>query len=1092
MAEQQHLKQRQATCPHTHTWVDASAGTGKTKILTDRILRFLLNETPPSNILALTFTKAAATEMKRRILEVLSQWATLDTASLQESVMSLIDCMPTASQLIKAKTLFAEVLDCPGGLKIQTIHHFCQELLHRFPLEAGIPLHYNLLTENEGKRLLNQIIEQTLYAEDLSLILHHYSYTYLQECLLEILMGTATSINIEDVSEKREAIQSLFQVDLSIARSYLLSPFCDHCPDWGAAITMLNGGSTSDQRLADLLKQPYLYDQYMTGFLTRDGEIRQRLLSQKIDAQYPHIGALLRQEAERIYAFNTHLKNLATAQFSYAHYHLVAKAKDSYEKYKKAHALLDFDDLIDKANRLLYTPDISPWILYKLDYQIDHILVDEAQDTNPLQWQIILKLAEEFFAGQSAREISRTLFVVGDYKQSIYSFQGADPNLFAGLKEIIAERAQQVNQRWQNVSLDVSFRSCQAILDVVDAVFSSKHVSQGVHAGDQSLKHLSNRPLDGGRIELWPLIQEKKDTLAPYSLTPSQTLARQIAAEIKQWLKEKRQIPAKGRSLEPKDMMILVQRRHSFMYELIRALKKNGIPVAGPDRLYLLDQIYIQDLLAFGRFLLLPNDDYALACLLKSPLFNLSEEALFEICSNRGERTLWSYLNQQSPHDSMYKSCQEMLTYYLNKVDYLTPYQLYAHLLSVSHGRQRFFARFGAEIADGLDEFLNLALKFESQSSASLELFIAEFEKDNPEIKRDFSNSDLNAVRITTVHGAKGLEAPIVILPDSTFVPKTLPPLLWAEEQIPIWNAPKSLSSERVERVKKHYQTKQEEEYRRLLYVALTRAEDELYVCGWETNKEPAHNCWYTLIQQGMLSLGAKEQNARLLIDYPQRQPKVQLLHSLPKEGWDDIPTWLFNPAKQEKIATQFLSPSQLGQETLTAFSPLEKQSSERYQMGQVLHKLLELLANVRPSDRQTKANEIFKQYNVPTEKRQECSQLIEEILDDPTFNDLFGSQSYAEVPIAGQLGGEKYSGQIDRLVVLPQEIKIIDFKSDQHPPKSTDLVDLRYRQQLLIYKQLLQQIYPHHKISCQILWIRSKLLMTIPETREEKSHVAA
>jgi ATP-dependent helicase/nuclease subunit A len=1095
MAEQQYLKQQQATCPQTHTWVDASAGTGKTKILTDLILRLLLNDTPPSNIIALTFTKAAATEMKSRILDVLSQWAILDTASLQRDIMSMIGCMPNAVQLNKARSLFTEVLDCPGGLKIQTIHHFCQELLHRFPLEARIPLNHTLLNENEARRLLDQIINRTLYAEDLSLILQHYSYAYLKECLLEILTSTTASIDIVDLNQKREALQSFLQVDLSISPSHLLSSFLDDSPDWQVAITILNEGSPSDQRLADRLKQPRFYDQYLTSFLTQDGTIRKHLLSKKIDTSYPHIAAQVKQEAERIYDFNKQLRHLIAAHFSYALYHLAAKVNVNYQKHKEEHAMLDFDDLIIKTNHLLNTPGISPWILYKLDYQIDHILVDEAQDTNPLQWQIILKLTEDFFAGQSAREIIRTVFVVGDYKQSIYSFQGADPKLFLELKQIISEKAQLVKQRWQNISLDVSFRSCQAILDVVDAVFAPGDVSQGVHVGNQTLKHKSNRPLDGGKIEFWPLVKELTDEQIPYPAIASQTLARQLAAEIKQWLKEKRQIPAKGRSLEPQDIMILVQRRHAFMYDLIRNLKKNGIPVAGPDRMYLLDQVYIQDLLAFGRFLLLPSDDYSLACLLKSPLFNFSEEDLFELCAKREDRTLWAYLNQQSPFNSTYKRAQEMLIHYLNKVDYLTPFEMYAHLLGVSHGRQQFFARFGEEIADGLDEFLNLALNFESRSSASLELFLAEFVKQDPEIKRDFSNSDINAVRITTVHGAKGLEAPIVILSDTTFVPKTLPPLLWTELrdiQIPLWNAPKSFACEPIERVKKHNQVKQEEEYRRLLYVALTRAEDELYICGWVTDQDPARHCWYTLIQQGMLSLGAKEHNNRLIIEYPQRQSKIPLRHPLSKEGREEIPPWLFNPAKQEKVSTQFLSPSKLGQDLAIGFSPLEKQSSQRYQMGRVLHKLLELLANTVHADRQTKANQVFREYNLSMEKRHECYQLIEAILDDPQFHYLFGSGSYAEVPIAGQLRGEKYSGQIDRLVIRPEEIIIIDFKSDQHPPQTADLIDSRYCQQLLIYKQLLQQIYPHHKIFCQILWIRAKSLMSIPEESEEIRHAAA
>jgi ATP-dependent helicase/nuclease subunit A len=1034
MAEQLQLKQRQATCPVSHTWVDASAGTGKTKILTDRILRFLLNQTPASNILALTFTKAAAIEMKTRILDRLSRWAIMDDSTLANDLMTIASDI----NLSKARSLFTEVLDCPGGLKIQTIHQFCQDLLNRFPLEAQIPVHYTLMNESESHRLIHQMIDQLLHTEDLSQILDHYSYAYVQECLVEILLST------EFQSLPLDKVRQSYGVDLSVSQADMISRFCNERPDWSATIPLLETGGATDQKLAKVLKQPQNYQDYISGFLTQDGEIRKKLMSKN----FPEILA----EAEVVYAFNTKLKKLMMAQLSYAFYRLASKVMESYQRHKEAQALMDFDDLILKTTNLLSTEGIAPWILYKLDDHIDHILVDEAQDTNPLQWQIILKLAEDFFSGQSAREVPRTLFIVGDYKQSIYSFQGADPDLFRDLKQVMAEKASGTQQPWQNISLDISFRSCQAVLDVVDAVFQDTH-------------HESCRPLDGGKIELWPITQDEDNQDNPYALTASQILARQIASEIKQWLNEQRLIPAKGRSIEPKDIMILVQRRHSFMYELIRALKKKHIPVAGPDRMNLVDQLYIQDLIAFGRFLLLPNDDYNLACLLKSPLFNMSEEDLMELCVNRDDRSLWSQLNQPK-HESVHA----LLSSYLNKVDYLTPYQIYAHLLCVSQGRQKFFTRFEHEIADGLDEFLNLALEFETTSAASLELFLDELTKMNPEIKRDFSSSDLNAVRITTVHGAKGLQAPIIILPDTTIVPKTLPSLLW--DDVPLWNAPKSLATEEIIAVQQRYQTKQSEEHRRLLYVALTRAEDELYVSGWENHKEPPENCWYNLIRQGMQSIGAQEINNKLVIETPQQQTKKVQLTKIDKPS-EHIPAWLFEPAKQEKISTRFLSPSQVGQTSDKIISPLDQQNTHSFQDGLILHKLLELLPNLPPA-------------------KPEHYTLIKQIMDDPTLAHLFGAHSYAEVPIAGTIDGEKFSGQIDRLIVLENEIIILDFKSDQNPPSNPSLVDARYRQQLAVYKQLLQQIYPRHNITCQILWIRTKSLMTIPIESKEIRHAVA
>lgn len=1104
--------------PATCTWVAASAGTGKTKVLTDRVLSLLLHGAAPEKILCLTFTRAAAGEMTNRLHACLSRWSTLEDALLRDEIAPLIGSVVTADVLAHARSLFARVLDAKGGMKIMTIHGFCQALLKRFPLEAELPPHFSVLDAQTTQALLHQAQREVLLRQndpeqqkalkDLAEIFDEKSFA----AILYQLLAKRHHFKLEPEGHISGLFEPLLQVSLSEEELDILNRFCHstHFDEVSLkhAVRFLSEGEKSDkeraQGIASWLFTPEQrrerMQEYCSLFLTQRGEVRKRLVTARLSKMCPELLGILTQEAHRFIDLDQQLKKHRVGRISAASLSLGSAIVGRYEALKRYRGVLDYDDLIRSTGQLLSKPEIAPWVLYKLDGGLDHILVDEAQDTSAAQWRVISALAEEFFSGQGTRpETPRSIFVVGDVKQSIYSFQGADPQVFGQMRMHFSKLVKACQQPWQEVSLTTSYRSTAAVLQVIDQVFQSEIARNGVSMDGGEIKHVPHRQGQAGLVEVWPLIQpEPEETEKSWPMpvvktehrpNPAHVLANQLADSIQRWLQNGERLESKNRVLRPRDVMVLVQRRTAFVDALIKALKQRNVPVAGNDRLLLTTHLAIQDLMALGQFLLLPEDDLTLATVLKSPLIGLSEDLLFDLAYDRGDQSLWQQLQELRRDNSDFQRAYAYLCKLKSKVQQLTPYQLYAEILGAKKGKHAFISRLGFDAIDPLQEFLALALAYEQNNTACLQNFLSWLQEGTLEIKRDLDQGGQDEVRIMTVHGSKGLQAPIVILPDTVRVPKLRDVLLWhqttKESQIPFWNPPREAVCNVTEPMKERARGRLLREYNRLLYVAMTRAEDRLYVCGWQMQRQPLECCWYTQIQQAVAEVGEEAESGwRVACEQTNDQPTVQDNSILLPATVELLPKWADQPIEAHSIE-QLHQPSQM-QESETErpiVSPLEPKVTSKKLRGEILHKLLQYIPDVEDAKRKSVCRHYLQQHFSEHESDIDpVIQTVLQILADKAFAAVFGPGSQAEVPIIGQTKSGMVSGQIDRLVITPEQVLIVDFKSDLKIPETETQISQKYLTQLRVYAECLAGMYPQHQIRCALLWTALPRLDVVPD----------
>lgn len=1080
--------QQLAAHPQHSVWVAASAGSGKTKVLTDRVLNLLLEGCSPERILCLTFTKAAAAEMANRLRIRLGEWAILSGDDLQKSLEILQGTRPSVEKMERARSLFGLTLDTPGGLKIQTIHSFCQSLLKRFPLEAGLSPFFNVANDTEQQLLLKQASHSVMKDPRHQDLIVRFSEQTLEE-LNEFILQSQSSLRalkegkaIQKDTEKLDCFRAdaprneeerklLFQLITQIPEEKLRQN-----------LFLLAEGSSSDQERGQILatflslsheEKIQKYENYLSLFLTQKGEKRACLVTQKVSLKSPAFKDLLETEGHRLekWLIDYHtqeISNVSQAIFNYSLAYL-----ETYEILKKNQSLLDYEDLIIKTAALLKNPGCH-WVLYKLDGGLDHILVDEAQDTSPIQWQVIRAIAEEFYANSMDYSRDRTLFIVGDEKQSIYSFQGADPTVFAQIQQDLSTFARNSGKVWKDIDLSISFRSTPQILAFVDAVFSACPLTAS------SLEHLPARKNSVGHVEIWPLLKAEKDEpieswrpplTRHHHDSPQQRLAQIIAKKIKGWLGHCGPL---SKPISPGDILILMRRRTSFVDTLIRALKEHKVPVSGLDRLWLLDSLAVQDLLKIGEFLLLPEDDLTLATVLKGPLCNLTEDDLFELIHG-GEGSLWKKLQK----NIRFHDVTSLLTHLLSQVDFVTPFALFSLILGPLEGKKKWQSRLGPESLDSLDEFLNLCLNFQEEKTPSLQGFLHWISQEIVELKRDLDQN--NQVRIMTVHGSKGLQAPIVFLPDTTHLPVDLPPFAFHEDTL-VWLPPSTKDIPLTKELKQTLRAKQQAEYDRLLYVALTRAEDALFICGWEGNSQ---RTWYDLAIQGIQKVGEEieidgfdEKGWRVT----SRQPKEAspALPSNPPSSFL-LPTWL-KIAPAPEVIPQILRPSEGHEEEFIGPSEWGSFGTQR---GILIHKLLEILAPLSQEDRATLAEIYLEKEHVPKEMAHDMIERVHRVF--ATYPELFGPQSQGEVPIMGRIKDSLLSGQIDRLIVAPDHILCIDFKTHTQIPKGLGDIPQTYFRQMALYQMALNRIYSDRPVMCGILWTHVPRLDILPDKNLKK-----
>jgi len=1120
--------------PSNSVWVSANAGSGKTHLLADRVTRLLLAGANPTQILCLTYTKAAAAEMSTRLFDRLGTWALLDNAELRERLKEIGAEETDSAALRRARRLFAQALETPGGLKIQTIHSFCQHVLARFPVEARVPARFSVLDERSASDLMRGSRDTVLqraaqHDEKLAGAVAILATRAADGRFAEIVDGAignagrlrevmATHGNEEsrlfamlrkklDVGpdDDEKTVLERLCVELSGERDHLES-----IADW------LIGGSSNDRRLGRHLSAFLTniswenFDPLRNVFLTTGGQPRKTLATKKIAEAQPELFDKLVGLSDRVIAADEKAKAAATATLTEAIVTVATRVLDEYALRKTARAALDYNDLIRSTRLLLEREGAAAWVLYKLDGGINHILVDEAQDTSPEQWRIIAKLAEEFHSGLGSNEGRhiRTLFAVGDEKQSIFSFQGAAPEEFGRNLRYFRTRAENAQLNFSDVRLPISRRSTKAILSFVDEVFFDDNIRDGLSSTGETPLHEPHRN-ETGRVEIWPTVKPpptpERDPWdlpldAPSSQGADVALAARIAERVANWIQKGTPLPGveEARAIVAGDIMILVRRRNAFAQEMIRQLMERNVPVAGADRMVLLDQIAIADLVALGRFVLLPEDELNLAALLKSPLVGLGEDDLYALAQPRRGR-LWDELSTRAQENATFKEAHSFLANALSQADYLPPFEFFAKNLA-SGARERILSRFGAEADDAIGEFLSLAQRYEDSHPPSLEGFLDWFSRGAAEVKRDMEQGG-GTVRVMTVHGAKGLEANIVIVPDTAQVPdhERRAGILYTNDCL-YFGVPKAFETAPVAEAKAQAQLAEMREYRRLLYVALTRARDWLILCGYETKRGVHQNAWYPYLQAAAARIGKEETNeeGESVIVLGAKMPAK----SLPKKqdttisGSAPLPAFLSAPPCADEIQRQIVRPSDAfgntpdGSEPV-ALSPLTDSSGHRFRRGLLIHALLAMLPNIQPAKRAQAGRHYLSSRGVQDEDATKLMDEVNGVLDDPKFASLFDEHSRGEIAITAALpelgNGVHVNGQIDRLALNDKEIMIADFKTNRPAPESVEKIPAIYRAQMALYRAALSKIYPGKHIACALIWTDGPRAMRLPDSLLDK-----
>lgn len=1035
------LEQQVASDPSQSIWLHASAGTGKTKVLTDRLLRLLLKGILPSKILCLTFTNAAANEMHERIYQKISNWAVINDEDLKSELKALGCNNLVEDDIRKSKNLLQEYLHKEENLKIYTIHSFCQKVLQKFPIEAGISPNFKIIDEINRPQIISNIkrllIKDKQFLREASLILTQMHDSKLNELFEEILSSQIKFKNF--FSECKTLIK--YQIYLkktlginNINEEEIINDICD--------------------KASKILGSKFEYEELKKMCLTQDGSRKKRLSFGKKDKDS------LFAIQDIVFQGLDQIKSLKIFHSSSSFYSLATMLIEQYDKYKKHKGVLDYDDLIYHTQNLFLNSEFKDWILYKLDGGIEHILIDEAQDTNLYQWHLIIALISDFIAGDTDDEREKSIFVVGDEKQSIYSFQGAHYEYFAQIKQRIIQALSSAKKKNQMLNLKTSYRSSDLILETVNKIF--RHI----RSIDPELFDMGNFELDchhqiyGGEVELWneylsdsqeevfwPVFseeQEKRD--------PKNKLAKDIAIYIAELVQSKKVLFSTGKQVCFGDVMILLRQRGDLAQEIVSELKKLQIPVSGLDRMLLMDDLSVQDLLAAAKFTLFPDDELNLACLLRSPMFCFSEEDLHKIIYGR-KKKLYLHL------ESHYPKIQEKLNKIINLAHSVNIADFFHILIYGYNSLENFIARNGHGAADSIGHLIGLAVKFEQEISSSLQEFVSWCNSYEIEISKDPTSQ--NVVKIMTVHGAKGLQAPIVILPDTTSTPRIDHKFFWDQNDYPFFAINSSSHNGFYKDLKQTSVDLAYKEYLRLLYVAVTRAQEQLLVCGYSSYCKSDVQSWHSIIYSAISNDMEILEEGKFR--YKSEKPHLKLMTEIPKAI--DLPLINLGSDKEYIVEKIVINPE--------INSPLEFSNALIY--GELVHKILE-------DAFQSNNFDLLNSHNLfdllPQSYAESMKNNLTQLKRDPEFLELLKGQSKVEIVIASSI--DYNFGRIDLLVVQEDKAIIVDYKTDANVPNSPDLIPMKYQEQLRNYKHMVQNIYPDKIVEAKLLWLSAPKFMLI------------
>jgi ATP-dependent helicase/nuclease subunit A len=1104
--------QREAVVPDRNVWLSASAGSGKTQVLSARVIRLLLEPgVQPESLLCLTFTKGAAAEMAERINRRLASWVQMKGGELGADLQAIgADYGPETKD--RARKLFAKVLDAPGGgLQIMTIHGFCQSLLATFPEEAGLLPGFEPIDDRAVDELHSDALSELV--QDAEASDRGWLVGNLQA--LSLALGEdGVRHYLRRCAAQREALEALVpegQGALAQARRIMGVSFddsvademarrCDDAAiDWHVleAVAELNhiwGTATGDKRAGIIrrwLEMPPKeraanLDELQSCWTTKAGELAKS-------------GPKKEENYERL-ALEAHIWTRALVQFRnsaefadrLAPALIAGKAYAvHYAGMKQARGLVDFDDMISHAAELLNRSGMAEWVRYKLDRKIDHILIDEAQDTNDAQWAIVEALSDDFYSGAGAgRDRPRTLFAVGDFKQAIYGFQGTAPEKYraAGLR--IEQKIAGAGSELHRLTLSQSFRSTRPVLDFTNAVLEHLgNVALGLD--DPVPPHFSEKP-DFGTIELMRPVHPASESNGhnetageaeeQWLTEEKRILADRIAAHVKNLIEAKPVLATTGQPLKPGDIMILLRSRGDLAGLIVARLHAENVPVAGIDRLRILEPIAVQDLLCAVRFALQPQDDLSLACLLVSPLIGWDQEKLLKHAYRPKGHGLWQHLRAQPEIAAELEPLRDIL----GSADLTTPYAFLEQILSgATGGRRKFWARLGAETLVPIDELLNLAMQYGQEGGASLQGFLDWFERGGGEIKRE-GLAQSTDVRVMTVHGAKGLEAPVVILADITSDPEKSGdqnrgidvPIPDTDFSLPLIPVKKAERSEELNELVDKRDERELQEHYRLLYVAMTRASEHLVMAGAlgiRSKGETAEKSWFNALEAGMHALGCGWLDdpvwgsiMRHRADSPFETKKTEPADA---DEAAEIPGWLFQSAPPEGNPPRPLAPSNLDDDRYGE-APATDQLRLAALRGKLIHSLFEHFDGrpVAGFKDDALAWLVHNDQGGELNHKQMVAQ-IAAVLENPGWADLFSTAARSEVPLAAVVGQAVISGRVDRLLIDTDRVRVVDFKTARKVPQGEGEVAVPVLRQMAHYVAALETIFPGRRVEAALLY---------------------
>ncbi|WP_417578741.1 double-strand break repair helicase AddA [Pelagibacterium sp.] len=1113
-------KQARVAEPRANAWVSANAGSGKTYVLSRRVLRLLLDGAAPEAILCLTYTKAAAAEMRHRVTGILAGWSRADEAELERELAQLLGQRASAAEKLRARSLFAHALDTPGGLKINTIHAFCEAVLQRFPREAGVPVNFTVIEDEAATRLLREAREEVIadglvadgpVGESVRTLFNALSdsqiETAIAQCLANnrklgpILADPERAIAAMGASLGVGPRETIDNFNREVIAGMLVSTG-EYPVIWSLTPPGTAKRAAFEDKLERVDRASPTASQLFSAYLTAAGTAPKRGFPAKaIATAMPELAERLALEAERLEGLFEKSKALNIVQNSAALTRVLAAILKRYEAQKRARSLMDFDDLVARTAALLSDKGMGEWVRYKLDAGIDHILVDESQDTNPEQWAVIDALVEDYFSGVGAAQKPKTIFAVGDPKQSIYSFQGAEPKLFLDKGRQLAAAANAAGRTWHGEVLRTSFRTLGEVLDGVDKVFNRSDIAASLLAEPDSIRHEAARQRAGGRIEIWPVIENPDNPEIPeawptepvesQAAAPRQ-LANRIADTIASWIEIRAPIGPGGRAIRPEDILILVQKRKGIFPEIVRALKQRNIASPGADRLPVSAHIAIDDLLGLADFLLNPADDLTLAAVLRSPLFSISETDLFNLAHGRGKLSLFERLGTSTLAAA--QSAHERLSGLRQRLDFDRPYEFFAHVLYGQGGLKQFHARLGEEVDEVIAEFVDLALEHEQSDQPSLTGFVATMRASDIIIKRDLV-AKAAGVRVMTVHGAKGLEAPVVILADAATKPRAVSDAVFFGRHdgahFLLYCPSKDYHCDASRPLRAEIEDRNIAEYWRNLYVGMTRAEEALHIAGTLDSRTKLEETWMGAVSGALGEHSAKISDHRGdVLRFPAQAEPSRSAGLQADEGRTSTkPLRLEQPPRRTTLP--ILTPSRHDEAYVssgleTATETLIDARGARMR-GIALHALLQHLSDV-PRDQRDAVALSAAQTLLPDDP--DLAGPVAErglaILTDPALAGLFGPDSRAEVPFSLKIRhGEvdaRLEGRIDRLIA-GETILIVDYKSDAGVPDSPKAVSAGYVRQLALYKLAISRLFAGKRIEAAILWTQTASLMTIPDT---------